>query len=212
MSTSCLMTSVARLAVPLMLSVVLLLLTACERKSEPARFHGSTMGTTYNVTLPALPDDLAAESVQSRFEELLNGVNAEMSTWQADSVISEFNRSESTDWFPVSQDFARVLQTALELSRLSEGAYDVTIAPLIKLWGFGSRVLTRKMSSLMILRSRKPWAIAVIRKSVCNPGRLLFGKQQHNLQSICHLLPRGTALMFWPTISNLSAFQITLSR
>ncbi|MCB1756175.1 MAG: FAD:protein FMN transferase [Gammaproteobacteria bacterium] len=139
MRTSCSMTSVVRYAGLLLLSVVLVLLTACERTPEPVRFNGSTMGTTYHVTVPALPEGLDIETIQSRFDELLQNVNGEMSTYQPDSVISEFNRSESTDWFPVSPAFARVTQTALELSRLSDGAYDVTVAPLIELWGFGAK-------------------------------------------------------------------------
>lgn len=137
MKISCLMTSVAKIHFPVFWLIVLFL-SACSGDVEPTRFHGSTMGTSYNVTLPLLPEELSKEEIQQKFEALLADINQEMSTYQADSVISRFNRSESTDWYPVSASFVRVSQTALELSRLTEGAYDVTVAPLIELWGFGN--------------------------------------------------------------------------
>ncbi len=138
MKISCLMTSVAKIHFPVFWLIVLFL-SACSGDAEPTRFHGSTMGTSYNVTLPFLPEELSKEEIQREFDALLAELNREMSTYQADSVISGFNRSESTDWYPVSASFVRVSQTALELSRLTEGAYDVTVAPLIELWGFGNK-------------------------------------------------------------------------
>lgn len=121
--------------------LIVILLSACstDEKVEPIRLHGSTMGTTYNVTLPELPDGLSQDDVQQQLDALLLEVNQEMSTYQADSVISSFNRSTLTDWFPVSAQFVRVSQTALELSRLTDGAYDITVGPLIELWGFGAK-------------------------------------------------------------------------
>jgi thiamine biosynthesis lipoprotein len=55
-----------------------------------------------------------------------------------DSEISRFNAFESTGWFEVSPETAKVLATARQISEQTDGAFDVTVAPLIELWGFGS--------------------------------------------------------------------------
>ncbi len=114
------------------------LLAACDSEPRPHLFQGATMGTTYSITLPRLPEGLGESQLQREFDQRLARVNREMSTYEADSTISRFNRSDSTDWVAVSPAFAEVTRTALELSLLSDGAYDITVAPLVDLWGFGA--------------------------------------------------------------------------
>ena len=96
------------------------------------------MGTTYNITLPELPEALTAELLQAEIDARLEAVNAEMSTYIPDSVISTFNESDSTQWYPVSADFASLVSLALDISEASSGSYDVTVGPLVELWGFGA--------------------------------------------------------------------------
>jgi thiamine biosynthesis lipoprotein len=60
-----------------------------------------------------------------------------MSTYRYDSEISRFNRAPVDTWFAVSGEFYSVLSAALAVGRDSAGAYDVTVAPLVDLWGFG---------------------------------------------------------------------------
>lgn len=149
------MTSVAKVRL-IALWLIVILLSACSADVvEPVRIHGATMGTTYSVTLPQLPDGLNQDDVKQQFDALLLEVNQEMSTYQADSVISSFNRSITTDWFPVSSQFARVSQTALELSRLTDGAYDITVGPLIELWGFGKSQSEDDVPELSAINSAK---------------------------------------------------------
>ncbi len=54
-----------------------------------------------------------------------------------DSEVSRFNRVQDTTWFPVSAETATVVTVALEVLVESDGAFDITIAPLVDLWGFG---------------------------------------------------------------------------
>ncbi len=96
------------------------------------------MGTTYSITLPRLPDDFGKPQLQQEIDARLARVNREMSTYEDDSTISRFNRNDTTDWVAVSPEFVEVTRVALELSRLSGGAYDITVAPLVELWGFGT--------------------------------------------------------------------------
>ncbi len=97
------------------------------------------MGTTFSIKYVddgsvALP---AVAEVEKEANRLLKVVNQQMSTYIPDSEISTFNRSASTDWFDISPDFARVMQASGELAVASEGALDITLGPLINLWGFG---------------------------------------------------------------------------
>ncbi len=75
--------------------------------------------------------------LQSGIEAELERVNRSMSTYREDSEISRFNALAPDTWFEVSADFHAVLSTAMAVGWQSEGAYDVTVAPLVDLWGFG---------------------------------------------------------------------------
>lgn len=117
---------------PLRLGGVLLLLVAgCSDGDEYQRYGGSTMGTYYEVTARC-PDDVAGV-----IEATLQAVNAEMSTYLADSHLSRFNRAGAGQWFAVPATVVQVVTAAAELSRQSDGAFDVTVGPLVNLWGFG---------------------------------------------------------------------------
>lgn len=95
------------------------------------------MGTTWHATYLEPPQDIARDQVQRGIEAQLEAVNRSMSTYIADSEISRLNTFATNAWFDSSPDFFTVLQTALDVGQLSEGAYDVTVAPLVNLWGFG---------------------------------------------------------------------------
>lgn len=98
---------------------------------------GKTMGTTFSVKVVSdneLPD---AKQVLADINATLIEVNRQMSTYQGDSELSQFNQHESTSTFPVNRDLAFVVDEAIRIGRLSEGAFDVTIGPLVNLWGFG---------------------------------------------------------------------------
>jgi thiamine biosynthesis lipoprotein len=60
-----------------------------------------------------------------------------MSTYIADSEISRFNRYGQNDWFEISDSLAEVIANALRISQISGGAFDITVGPLVNLWGFG---------------------------------------------------------------------------
>jgi thiamine biosynthesis lipoprotein len=95
------------------------------------------MGTTFSIKL-IMPDDapdpgLLMESVT----DVLIRVNQRMSTWLPDSELSLFNDSQSTDWIAASAEFCGIIESALSVSELTGGAFDVTVGPLVNLWGFG---------------------------------------------------------------------------
>jgi len=123
-------------------AIVLLIVIAASsaRSSAPllvSQLTGSTMGTGYIVKYRHVSDVPSVEAMQAEIEQQLAEINQSMSTYDADSELSRFNHSGSTEWVPVSAPLFTVLTAALEIGRQSEGVFDVTIGPLVNLWGFG---------------------------------------------------------------------------
>ena len=116
------------------------LLISCSKDSpsdQLLKFSGSTMGTSYSVKVADAPTDLSQDQLQAAIERVLEKVNDQMSTYRADSELSKLNSSSSTQWIDSSADLLTVVEEALRVSRLTDGAFDVTVGPLVNLWGFG---------------------------------------------------------------------------
>ncbi|WP_168159992.1 FAD:protein FMN transferase [Steroidobacter denitrificans] len=96
------------------------------------------MGTSYSIKIVAPPADVDTAAVQTVIDDVLARIDRSMSAYRGDSEISRFNASHSTEWFEVSEDLANVVQAALQFSEDSGGAFDVTVAPLVAAWGFGT--------------------------------------------------------------------------
>ena len=116
---------------------VLLTLAACGGEHGQLELVGSTMGTQFSVKFPQGLGDHDALRLQKQIKAALADSESQMSTFQPDSVISLFNSSTSTEWYEVIDAFCSKVQQSLELSELTNGAFDITVGPLVKLWGFG---------------------------------------------------------------------------
>ncbi|WP_171101954.1 FAD:protein FMN transferase [Ruegeria sp. HKCCD7255] len=115
------------------------LVTGCWFDKEPdvVRLSGETMGTTFNIV--AIGEDLDQDALAADVQATLDRVNGKMSNWDPNSEVSTFSASSSTDPVQVSDEFALVLAAANEVHSKSGGTFDVTLGPLIELWGFGPR-------------------------------------------------------------------------
>ena len=117
--------------------IVALALAACGGDAGQVEITGNTMGTQYSVKLPRLLDGHDAAKLKTSIDTLLDGENVQMSTYMDDSAISVFNASRSVDWQPVSGDLCKKIETSQAISELTGGAFDITVGPLVNLWGFG---------------------------------------------------------------------------
>lgn len=95
------------------------------------------MGTTYSVKYRSGPDTPSPKVLQEDIEAILAGINHTMSTYDPDSELSRLNNLPTTDWVPASHSLVTVLLAALDIGIQSQGAFDVTVGPLVSLWGFG---------------------------------------------------------------------------
>ncbi len=103
----------------------------------PQQFDGPTMGTTYSVTVTQLPGGVTRESLQAVIDGVLDEVNRHLSTYDPTSEISSFNALRSTEAVPVSQQLHAVVALAEAVSADTGGAFDITVGPLVRAWGFG---------------------------------------------------------------------------
>lgn len=101
---------------------------------------GRTMGTTYSVKYRPPQGAPSLKAMQSDVDTLLAEINHTMSTYDPESELSRLNRLRTTDWVPASASLLAVLKAALEVGAQSEGAFDITVGPLVNLWGFGPEV------------------------------------------------------------------------
>ena len=118
-------------------SIAVVLLAGCTREQAPVTLSGATMGTTWQVTYTPQGVSATPRELQSAIEDELEAVNAAMSTYRIDAEITAFNALGANQPMAVSQGFAAVMAAALSIGEHSKGAYDVTVGPLVRLWGFG---------------------------------------------------------------------------
>jgi len=122
----------------LLISLAALALAACGSSHRDAwELSGGTMGTTFSIVIASPPASLSLDTLQKEIEGVLDHVDALASTWRADSELSAFNTSDATDWIEVSPEFCDMLEHAIAVSEETGGAFDVTIGPLVNLWGLG---------------------------------------------------------------------------
>ena len=122
------------------LTIVFLGCASCSSSvqgTSPLQFSGQTMGTTYAVTIVEPSTNISVETTQRHVDHILARINASMSTYQPDSELSRFNRAHTTNWVPISLDLYLVLKEALRVSHMTTGAFDVSVGPIVDLWGFG---------------------------------------------------------------------------
>ena len=144
----------------LLLMVGLGVAAACGAEVTHA-ISGETMGTTWSVRFRA--EGISPQRRDGHREEVQRGLDrleAQMSNYRGDSVVSRFNAARDTNWFAVPVETARVVSEALEISRRTEGAFDITVAPLVALWGFGPRRRTGVVpadAAIAAARARVGW-------------------------------------------------------
>ena len=111
--------------------------------ARPIVLGGLTMGTTYSIKIHAPGLEIKQKQIHERIKLILDEVNASMSTYIEDSELSLLNHAAAGQAIPLSPDLFEVLQDALEINRLTNSAFDITVGPLVNLWGFGPEKSTK---------------------------------------------------------------------
>lgn len=114
-----------------------MLLTGCEQGPTLERFGGPTMGSSYSIQYVRQVGGPAPEQVRAAVESILQAIDAHYSTYRGDSTVSRFNQLPANQCLPVDADMLELVTFGQHLAEQSQGAYDLTVEPLLDLWGFG---------------------------------------------------------------------------
>jgi len=97
------------------------------------------MGTTYTIKLNVVDTKIDRGRISTDVNQRLDKINAQMSTYMETSRLSIFNKSNTQDWEEIPADLYKVIEEALRINQLSYRAFDITIGPVVNLWGFGPK-------------------------------------------------------------------------
>jgi FAD:protein FMN transferase len=111
---------------------------AGETQLSHRNFQGAAMGTTWRLTITqAKISEDRADQVEKKIKDVIQEVEGAMSTFIPDSELSIFNKTGANIPVKVSPGTLNVVYKALQIAELTSGAFDPTVWPLVRLWGFG---------------------------------------------------------------------------
>lgn len=108
-------------------------------EQQPTVLSGNTMGTTYTVKINSDDAEIQKNTLLTAINQRLDDINQQMSTYIDTSSISLFNQAMTTDWIDIPLETYTVIKEALRIHQLSHHSFDITISPLVNLWGFGTQ-------------------------------------------------------------------------
>jgi len=121
------------------------IVTSASTEAQNIIFSGSTMGTTYRIQAQ-IPRSVDVSQLAKEIDVCLEKINTQMSTFRSESEISRFNRM-LTGSMTVSDDFYTVMKASKQLYKITDGAWDGTVYPLMKIWNFFIKGETPKVPS-----------------------------------------------------------------
>ena len=129
------------------ITVMSLALAGCQPAERVEVLSGPTMGSTYTIKYVANKTTPAADAAGVVVQNILDEVDRQMSTYRADSDLSRFNKLPAGSCEAMPQPILELVAYAGELFRLSDGRFDITIQPLLNVWGFGPASRDRQIPS-----------------------------------------------------------------
>ena len=186
------------------LVLLLLSLTACSSKTEPIidskpkteeiqnpvrnlKMEGQIFGTRW--VIKARGAGLDQKRLLPLIEADFEAINQGMSTWRQDSEISRFN-SGAVGAYRFGPQSVEVIKRSLEMARHTQGAFDPTVAPLIRLWGFGAKALKEPPTPELLDATRQ--RVGYEKISWNNEGKLI--KKQAGLSLDLSAIAKGYAV------------------
>lgn len=94
-----------------------------------------SLGTLNHIKIFNCKDELLLDMAQNR----VNEINDRMSAFKPDSDISKINSNSGKGFADIHEDTFKLLARSIEFSQITSGAFDITIRPLVQLWGIGKK-------------------------------------------------------------------------
>ena len=112
-------------------------LSGCGNGDTLESFGGPTMGSTYSIKYVRHAGLPAPDEVRFQVEQILADMDRQMSTYRSDSDIERFNALPANNCQAMPASILELVRVGEQLSVQSDGSYDLTVEPLLNLWGFG---------------------------------------------------------------------------
>lgn len=122
---------------------------------------GPTMGTTWSLRLDDPVQEAEAQALQARCAAAVAAVDAQMSTWKADSDLMRLNAAPPDTWVPLPEGLMTVLAAGIAVSRQTDGAFEMNVGDAVRAWGFGAEAIDLDAIRAASARPRVP-AMAVL--------------------------------------------------
>jgi thiamine biosynthesis lipoprotein len=145
------------------------MLAACGNGDTLETFGGPTMGSTYSIKYVRHAGLPAPDEVRVQVEQILADIDRQMSTYRSDSDIERFNALPANRCQAMPASILELVRVGEQLSVQSDGSYDLTVEPLLNLWGFGPQARGEKVPSAD--------ALAEVRKRVGHEHLRIDGDQ-----------------------------------
>ncbi|WP_241492037.1 FAD:protein FMN transferase [Pseudomonas sp. TTU2014-080ASC] len=140
---------------PVIVASLLAALTGCGFSDRVEEFSGPTMGSTYTIKYVRSSDSPSLEQLKAETQAILAEVDKQMSTYRPDSIIEQFNDAPAGSCQAMPAPVFKLIDTGRELNALSDGAFDLTLEPLLNLWGFGPKARAEKVPDSEALTAAK---------------------------------------------------------
>ncbi|POA19884.1 thiamine biosynthesis protein ApbE [Pseudomonas sp. FW300-N1A1] len=121
------------------------ILSGCGNGDTQESFGGPIMGSRYAIQYVRHPGMSGPVEVQQQVEAILADVDRQMSTYRSDSDIERFNNLPANHCQAMPASILDLVRVGEQLSSQSEGAFDLTVEPLLNLWGFGPQAREEKV-------------------------------------------------------------------
>ena len=127
----------------ILLTAITLLFSGC-KKTQELELDGEGIGVPYHIKI-VTDKKINIDSLQEQIDKRLYQINKDVSIYDPKSEISKFNNRKNTEPFKTNLDINNILVAAKFLYKLTDGALDITIKPVIDEWGFGKKIDNRIM-------------------------------------------------------------------
>ena len=113
------------------------IVASCGSEPKLWKISGETMGTQYHISATP-PETFDREEGQKTIDALLAAFSQITSTYIPDSEVNRLSAFPLDEARAISQILSDILLISMEVSWVTGGAFDVTVSPLVELWGFGA--------------------------------------------------------------------------
>ncbi|PTS83489.1 thiamine biosynthesis protein ApbE [Pseudomonas sp. HMWF032] len=122
---------------PVIAVSLLAALTGCWFSERIEEFGGPTMGSTYSIKYVRSDGAPSLDQLKHETDAILSEVDQQMSTYRDDSLIEQFNQAPAGTCQTMPAPVLELVEAGRILNEQSQGAFDLTLEPLLNLWGFG---------------------------------------------------------------------------